>query len=527
LIPRSNTNFLRRDYWFGQVDSRPLSAFRIVFALLLLKDALYHLPLVRLFYSDDGVVPRAVLLELARDDRFSLMDAMPHEWMAALFFLAWIAVLVCLLLGYRTRLVTVLNFFILMSIHERDVYVLTGADTMMRALSFWAMFIPLEQDYSLDAMLARSRGQPLVRSVFAFPVRMIQVQVALVYLTTGLLKLTGAQWQSGEALGYVMQLDTILLPVGVWFRGIAPDGLLRLMSWGTMLMEVAFIVLVFAPIGQPALRVLALVSMALLHLGIGVMLSIPDFSLVMLVSYIVFFEPRWIEAIARRLKRWLAVLPIPVSDFGRDTSESEALQDVTSTPESSETDNLPLVSPSADWKRALVVAFLALVMLGVIWWNVDTIYEYTGQSRTMPPRLETLMWYSGVWQYWDLFAPLPLQIDGWMTIPGVFEDGTVLDLRTGQPPDDAMQRYTLGPLVRWEKFEENVYNNAYNAILLSWGRYYCHEYNAVQALPEGHRLATLEIRYRFRRSHAPGEPPNEYEDDLLWSHWCYDQYAPP
>ncbi|MCI0349187.1 MAG: hypothetical protein L0Z53_07160 [Acidobacteriales bacterium] len=84
-----NNNFLRRGYWFGQIDSRPLSVFRIVFALLLLKDALYHLPLAGLFYSDAGLVPRAVLLDgLARPERFSLMDALGHEWIAAVFFSA-------------------------------------------------------------------------------------------------------------------------------------------------------------------------------------------------------------------------------------------------------------------------------------------------------------------------------------------------------------------------------------------------------------------------------------------------------
>ena len=52
-------NFLRLDYWFGQVESRPLSLFRIFFGLLVLKNALYSIPLAQLFYSDEGIVPRA------------------------------------------------------------------------------------------------------------------------------------------------------------------------------------------------------------------------------------------------------------------------------------------------------------------------------------------------------------------------------------------------------------------------------------------------------------------------------------
>jgi hypothetical protein len=81
---RCDYNVFRREYWFGMFDSQPLSLFRIVFSLLLLKDALYHLPLAGIFYSDNGVLPRAVLLDsLANPDRFDLMEAFGHGWILA------------------------------------------------------------------------------------------------------------------------------------------------------------------------------------------------------------------------------------------------------------------------------------------------------------------------------------------------------------------------------------------------------------------------------------------------------------
>src|SRR5688500_6543092 len=86
-------NFLHPRYWVGQVDSRPLSLFRICFALILIKDALFHLPLAYPFYSEDGITPLYVLQDgLLRDSRFSLMDAMPKAWMAQIFFILWVLV---------------------------------------------------------------------------------------------------------------------------------------------------------------------------------------------------------------------------------------------------------------------------------------------------------------------------------------------------------------------------------------------------------------------------------------------------
>ena len=93
------------------------------------------------------------------------------------------------------------------------------------------------------------------------------------------------------------------------------------------------------------------------------------------------------------------------------------------------------------------------------------------------------------------------------------------DLYAAQTP-----RVLWGPGMRWRKFEENINNYRYNSLLRAWGRYYCHLYNDVEGRPQGTRLATLEIHFVYRRSYPPGSAPNPMEDDLLWTHWCYEEY---
>jgi hypothetical protein len=536
-------NFLRREYWFGQVDSRPLSAFRIAFALLLLKDALYHLPLAGLFYSDVGIVPRSSLLGgLARPERFSLMDALAHEWMATAFFVLWACVALALLLGYRTRLMTVLNFVLVLSIHERNVYVLTGADTAMRVLSFWIMFLPLSDYYSIDA-LRYPRSQ---QTAFALPVRLVQFQVALVYLVTGYLKLSGESWQGGEALYYVLQLESIRWPPGTWLWEVAPVWLLSLFTWLTIILELAFMPLVFAPFLQPFLRAVALLLGAALHLGIAVTMAIPDFSLVMMTSYLLLFEPSWVKWIENRLplnRLWACAQPLPAVRWilnpliERDALPRRHIE------ENQQTSTFPLLSASTEtehafacslesgrdrdrvkrsvYYRRLSLAFLlALLMAAVIWWNLTEVVTYTSPpAPPMPDFPEAVVWYTGLWQYWDLFAPLPLQIDGRITVPGRFEDGASFDLYAAQTA-----RPMWGPEMRWRKFEENINNYRSDDLLREWGRYYCRLYNNIGARPEGTRLATLEIHFVYRRSHRPGGTPGPLQDDLLWNHWCYEEY---
>jgi hypothetical protein len=267
---RPDYNPLRWQYWFGEVDSRPLSVFRIVLGLLLLKDAIYHFPIAQVFYSDDGFTPRWALQDgMMREYRFSLMDALPYAWMAQVFFALWVVVLILFTTGYRTRLMTILQFLMIVSVHERNIYILNGADTVFRVLSFWSMFIPLGQYYSVDALRERwkrygrshhlpdLRADPGPRTVYAFPVRMIQLQFALIYLFTAWLKLPGAAWREGNAIYYALQLKSLTLPTGDFLLANAPMPVLKAISYQSNLTEWVFFFFVFLPFGQPLLRAIA------------------------------------------------------------------------------------------------------------------------------------------------------------------------------------------------------------------------------------------------------------------------------
>ncbi|HLA45743.1 MAG TPA: HTTM domain-containing protein, partial [Aggregatilineales bacterium] len=319
-------NFLYPRWWFGQIDSRPVSAFRIFFAAWLLKDAIYDLFIAEDFYSDTGFVPLSALRDgLLRTNRFSLMDAMPQVWMAQIFFLMWIAVLIALMIGYRTRLMSILNFLIVLSIHERNIYVLNGADTVIRVLSFWMMFVPMAESYSLDSILRKPvSDEP--RTIFAFPVRMMQIQIALVYVFTFILKLPGDIWRDGEALHYALQLQSLTLPFGDWFLDLAPLPLLQLMNYWSLFFEGGFIFFVFLPFFQPHLRLFGLFMGFMMHLGIAVLMSIGNFSFVMMISYFIFIPPEWVERLfnLKFIQRLVLMIRevIPV----RDVLPPEAIQ---------------------------------------------------------------------------------------------------------------------------------------------------------------------------------------------------------
>jgi hypothetical protein len=519
-------NLFSAAYWLGQVPTRGLSLFRIAFGLILLKDALFHLPLAHLLYSDEGIVPFVALQDgLLRAWRWSLLDVLPSTWMVVAFVLVWCAVLVGLVLGWRTRWLAILNFVMLVSIHERNVFVLSGADSVLRVMSFWMMFVPLSHHYSLDARHHAATDTP--HTTFALPVRLMMLQVVVIYVFTFTLKLYGGAWRDGEALFYALQLQTLTLPTGDWVMAHAPMWFFQLGTGYTLLSEGAFAPLVLSPIGQPWLRRAGLLMSGALHLGIAVLMSVPDFSVAMLACYLLFASPSTLDSIDSRarafvqarlpgflpgrlpawLARWLATTPAPQRK----------------------------PKPPHRAARAVGVALLLWVAVCVVWWNLDRIIIDEFGKRWELPRdvplyqqMDMTMQLTGLWQYWGMFSPYPMTADGWIVVVGRFEDGTSYDLRTGGPVAATLPRVYFGPDQRWKKFDENMNRDRQAPLLRAWARYYCQLYNEALARPQGQRLATLEIRYRYRNSAHPSvyrpDVPSPTQEDTLWRHWCYPEY---
>ncbi len=474
------------DYWFGQVDARPLGVFRIAFSLILLKDAIYHLLLGVQFYAADGIAPRHVITVYDRDWRWSLMDYIGADWQITLFFLLWIMVLVALLLGYRTRWMTILNWIIILSIHERNVYMLNGADTVMRVMSFWIMFLPLGRAYALD----RLRKPDLPLTTFAFPLRIVQLQFAFIYLSTFIMKVHGDAWLDGSAVYYALQLRGFTHPIADWVLNTAPYLFFQIATTFTFIAEGAFFILMFIPFGQPRLKLIGLLAMGSVHVGIAILMAIPNFSLVMLACYLLFFEGKWLVWLTRRRFAQYQFADIP--------SLSPAL-------------------PMTKRRIALVLLLGSLLF---------TVYAYNfwfmrpAEEPLGPPisdvQLQTVQ-LLGLWQIWDMFAPNPFPTDGGMLINGTYDNGQTLELRTGLTDSDRLPRFYFGVGTRWKKYDENLYYSWLTDLMDSQARYYCRTLNIGD--PDKH-LLQVEFVYRFRQVNDYDAPRNPYRDQPLWTIVC-------
>ena len=277
-------------FFFQPIPACSLGLFRIAFAFVLLitvegmaEDAL-------VWYGEEGVVPRAVAIRSLEGPRLSLLTILPQSDLIVRCFLAVLLLAgASLLIGYKTRLASIIVWACLVSVHHRDVFLLHSGDHLMRTLSFFLMFAPCGRAYSVDRLLRLRRGleEPGIPYIVPWAQRLLQIQVCVMYFNAVLYKLAGTHWIDGTAAWYISQLDEFKrFPVPdlvhtLWFS--------QLTTWSALAVEAAFPLLVwFRP-----LRPWVLIAGVLLHLGLEYTMNLPFFQWVVLAGYFLFLE-MWI-----------------------------------------------------------------------------------------------------------------------------------------------------------------------------------------------------------------------------------------
>jgi hypothetical protein len=159
---------------------------------------------------------------------------------------------------------------------------LDGSDTLRQLLFFWLLvhewFV-----YGERRTVQQGRSAPLAQDGQLFAVSMARGQLLLVYVVAGLAKLVSEPWRGGYAAYHILRGGPYSHPTwGPWLaRHLGTSGLLEL---STLVFELGFPFLVWSRRARPYL----LVSGLFFHLGIGIVMGIPTFSVAVLIGYLLF-----------------------------------------------------------------------------------------------------------------------------------------------------------------------------------------------------------------------------------------------
>lgn len=301
----------------GYEDPRALGVLRIAVVTISVLTMITHLGNVTEFFSARSVIGGEWAAH-AFPSRYSYF--FEHGDPSTVLFVFWLGLLsgVAWAAGFATRLSAVIHTFVWMSMYGRNPLLYAYPDQLTLMLLYLLALMPSGRGLSVDAWLLAKfrerRGQDHAKRLVAVPVwcrRVIQLQLAVLYTSTGLLK-TGDTWrEEGTAIYYTLtnpynrhfDLSALLAGVQPW--------LLRPLTYAVLVWEVAFAGFVVVywirdALGRtgrklPDLRWLFLGFGLAMHAGIQLALYIVWFTALMFASYLAFFSWEEMTAIARRV----------------------------------------------------------------------------------------------------------------------------------------------------------------------------------------------------------------------------------
>lgn len=284
-------------FFFEPVSVYPMAVFRVALGCVLLADAIYIASNAQLYLGPDGLIRHKGYFKKARGRALSLFLYLPPTTRSLRLVLGihFTAVLL-LIIGFLTPLAALITFVTTRSLSSRGADMTNGGDVVARTMCFFLIFTPAGRALSVDALVFHA-AEFSPSAVLAAPwaQRLMQIQLSLIYFDSFYWKLRGSTWRKGTAVYYACSNDMyrLLRVPAVFLR----TPLVQIATWGVLALELALATGLWIEELQPWLILAGVV----LHLGLGLFLSIHLFSYYMVASLMLFLDSSFIEKLVMRL----------------------------------------------------------------------------------------------------------------------------------------------------------------------------------------------------------------------------------
>ncbi|GIW82582.1 MAG: hypothetical protein KatS3mg105_4389 [Gemmatales bacterium] len=285
-------------FWFTPVDPIGLHVIRVLTGLLLLGWLFPFASSLEAFFSLQGWFDSQAYIDLARlaaqnpdveKPGWSLLYLVNHDpQLVTSVYWVSIVILILFTLGFCTRITSVLTWLIVASFTSNPV-MSYGGDVLLGILAFYLMVGYLlvgwqntddpslwrilgSRSHWLFARRQRTSDATDTKSYAAnLALRLLQVHIAIVLVTSGLHKLQFPQWWSGDALWYPLHpaMETTLadarshVPYRDYYLGMLSIGTYAALFW-----QIGFPLFAWRPRWRPVVLVGAVIgwlSMAFLY----------------------------------------------------------------------------------------------------------------------------------------------------------------------------------------------------------------------------------------------------------------------
>jgi hypothetical protein len=219
-----------------------------------------------LFYSEAVDVPANLIARIA------LLPAWLAPMNIHVFFGVFVVFLVVAIYRRPDYITNAVLFWLVLSLLKLKYPLFNGSDFVLVMMCLYS--IPL----------ATPNDHPVLVGGFNFSRLLLQWQVIVIYLVSGYDKLLEPAWRTGEVFDQIRNFEVMFNP---WFDAALSSAPLRLAAaWTTIAFEMMFGILVYVK----RTRLWVLCVGIVFHILIWLMLGLPDFASVMMISYLIFLN---------------------------------------------------------------------------------------------------------------------------------------------------------------------------------------------------------------------------------------------
>jgi hypothetical protein len=280
-------------FWFTPQPAYTLGLVRIGFGVAAVVWTLALLPDLFRVFGEGGAAPIYAPL----DYQWTVFEIWSGE---RALQVGWVLLLVAALAmtaGWHSRIAAMVVFVLIYSFHRRAFYIFNAGDTiivviaLVLALSCCGAALSLDQRRQAGSFWSAQTLAP-------WPIRLLQIQLTLIYLVSVQAKLINKPWADGSAAYYAWRTDGrwALLPVPEWLADNAI--LVNAFTWGTLVIELVLAILVW----NRRLRLWVLAAGVVMHLTMMFTMNVAFFSLAMFVLYLAFVPWETVQGLPERLK---------------------------------------------------------------------------------------------------------------------------------------------------------------------------------------------------------------------------------
>jgi Vitamin K-dependent gamma-carboxylase len=283
-------------FWLRLIDPRQYAALRIAFGGLSFIYFLGLLPYVETQFSSAGWLGEFRQIANQNGGSWSLffipMGKNANLLAYAIVVLGMLSAFL-MTIGWQSCVMSCITWLVWVSLWNWNPLLLDGDDAVLKVMCFYLMLSPCGNAWSIDANFHKKTQQVVI-----WPLRLMQLQIALLYFVSGWVKFHSQEWLDGTVLQYVL-----IHPHYSRWDGWPILGnplistLLSGLAWFIRWWELLFPVLLL----NPYTRKLTLFIGILFHVGLLLTMNLRWFAVIMPALYLALLPNSCFQQFEKRL----------------------------------------------------------------------------------------------------------------------------------------------------------------------------------------------------------------------------------